>query len=67
MAVNRLWEELFGVGLVQTSEEFGLQGELPSHPELLDFLATEYVRSGWDMKRLLRLILTSAVYRQYPR
>jgi hypothetical protein len=64
VAVNRLWEELFGVGLVQTSEEFGLQGELPSHPELLDWLATEYVRSGWDIKRLLRLIVTSATYRQ---
>jgi hypothetical protein len=64
VAVNRLWEELFGVGLVQTSEEFGLQGELPSHPELLDFLATEYIRSGWDTKHLLRLIVTSSTYRQ---
>jgi hypothetical protein len=64
VAANRLWEELFGVGLVQTSEEFGLQGELPSHPDLLDFLATEYVRSGWDTKRLLRLIVTSGTYRQ---
>jgi hypothetical protein len=63
VAVNRLWEELFGVGLVQTSEEFGLQGELPSHPELLDWLAVEYMR-GWDTKRILRLILTSATYRQ---
>jgi hypothetical protein len=64
VAINRLWEELFGVGLVQTSEEFGLQGELPSHPELLDWLAVEYVRTGWDTKRLLRLIVTSATYRQ---
>jgi mono/diheme cytochrome c family protein len=64
VAVNRLWEELFGVGLVQTSEEFGLQGELPSHPELLDYLAVEYLRGGWDTKRLLRLIVTSATYRQ---
>ncbi len=63
VAVNRLWEELFGVGLVQTSEEFGLQGELPSHPELLDWLAVEYMR-GWDTKRMLRLIVTSATYRQ---
>jgi hypothetical protein len=64
VAVNRLWEELFGVGLVATSEEFGLQGELPSHPELLDWLATEYIRSGWSTKRMLRLIVTSATYRQ---
>jgi hypothetical protein len=63
VAVNRLWEELFGVGLVQTSEEFGLQGELPSHAELLDWLAIEYMR-GWDTKHLLRLIVTSATYRQ---
>jgi hypothetical protein len=63
VAINRLWEELFGVGLVQTSEEFGLQGELPTHPELLDWLAVEYLRS-WDTKRLLRLIVTSATYRQ---
>jgi hypothetical protein len=63
VAVNRLWEELFGIGLVQTSEEFGLQGELPSHPELLDWLAVEYMR-GWDTKRMLRLIVASATYRQ---
>jgi hypothetical protein len=63
VAVNRLWEELFGIGLVETSEEFGLQGELPSHPELLDWLAVEYMR-GWDTKRLLRLIVTSSTYRQ---
>ncbi len=67
VAVNRLWEELFGIGLVQTSEEFGLQGEWPSHPELLDWLAVEYVRSGWDTKRMLRLIVTSAAYRQSSR
>jgi hypothetical protein len=64
VAVNRLWEELFGVGLVETSEEFGLQGTLPSHPELLDWLATEYVQTRWDTKHLLRLIVTSATYRQ---
>ncbi|MFL5338615.1 MAG: PSD1 and planctomycete cytochrome C domain-containing protein [Gemmataceae bacterium] len=64
VAVNRLWEELFGVGLVETSEEFGMQGEPPSHPELLDWLATEYVRLGWDTKQMLKLLVTSAAYRQ---
>jgi hypothetical protein len=64
VAVNRLWEDLFGVGIVETSEEFGTQGELPFHPELLDWLAVEYMRSGWDTKRLLRLLVTSAAYRQ---
>ena len=67
VAVNRLWEELFGIGIVETSEEFGTQGELPSHPELLDWLATEYVRSGWDTKAMLRLLVTSAAYRQSSR
>lgn len=64
VAVNRIWQRLFGVGLVKTSEDFGLQGELPSHPELLDWLATEYIRSGWDTKALYRLILASSTYRQ---
>jgi hypothetical protein len=64
VAVNRIWQRLFGVGLVKTSEDFGLQGELPSHPELLDWLATEYIRSGWDTKALYRLILNSSAYRQ---
>jgi cytochrome c553 len=67
VAVNRLWEELFGIGIVETSEEFGLQGELPSHPELLDWLATEYLRLGWDTKKMIRLIVTSATYRQGAR
>lgn len=62
--VNRLWETVFGVGIVRTSEEFGSQGDLPVHPELLDWLAGEYVRSGWDTKHMLRLMFTSRAYRQ---
>ena len=67
VTVNRYWEKIFGTGLVATSEDFGSQGELPSHPELLDWLATELVSSGWDIKHLLRLMLTSATYRQSSR
>ncbi len=65
--VNRLWESLFGIGLVRTSEEFGAQGEAPSHPELLDWLAVEFMESGWDVQHLLRLMVTSAAYRQSSR
>ncbi|MFO0808572.1 MAG: PSD1 and planctomycete cytochrome C domain-containing protein [Gemmataceae bacterium] len=61
---NRYWEQLFGMGLVRSSEEFGAQGERPSHPELLDWLATELVRLKWDMKAFLKLLVTSATYRQ---
>jgi hypothetical protein len=64
VAVNRLWSRVFGRGLVETEEDFGIQGDHPSHPELLDWLAGEYVRLGWDSKALLRLIVTSATYRQ---
>jgi Protein of unknown function (DUF1553)/Protein of unknown function (DUF1549)/Concanavalin A-like lectin/glucanases superfamily/Planctomycete cytochrome C len=64
VAVNRIWQHHFGNGLVKTAENFGLQSEAPSHPELLDWLATEFVRTGWDMKALHRLIVTSATYRQ---
>ncbi len=66
VTVNRLWADLFGTGLVKTTENFGVQGELPSHPELLDWLAVEFVESGWDVKALLRLMVTSATYRQSP-
>jgi Protein of unknown function (DUF1553)/Protein of unknown function (DUF1549)/Planctomycete cytochrome C len=62
--VNRIWQHDFGAGIVKTAEDFGSQGEWPSHPELLDWLATELVRSGWDLKHIQRLILTSATYRQ---
>ena len=67
VAVNRWWELLFGTGLVETAEDFGVQGALPSHPELLDWLATELVRTGWDQRALLKLIVTSATYRQASR
>ena len=64
VVVNRYWENLFGRGIVLTSEEFGSQGELPTHPELLDWLARELVESGWDTRGLLKMIVTSATYRQ---
>jgi mono/diheme cytochrome c family protein len=64
VAVNRMWQELFGRGLVRTSEDFGMVGENPSHPELLDWLAVEFMESGWDMKHMVRLMVTSAAYRQ---
>jgi len=65
--VNRFWQQFFGIGIVKTTEDFGLQGERPTQPELLDWLATEFVDSGWNMKHLLRLIATSATYRQSSR
>ena len=64
VTVNRAWQELFGRGIVFTSDDFGRQGEKPSHPELLDWLATEFVRQGWSLKKLHKLIVMSAVYRQ---
>lgn len=62
--VNRFWQMLFGVGFVRTHGDFGLQGEYPSHPELLDYLAVEFVESGWNTKSLLKLIVMSQTYRQ---
>ncbi len=67
VAVNRLWGQVFGVGLVKTTEDFGAQGELPSHPELLDWLAVEFVRIGWDVKHIQRKMLETAAYRQSAR
>ncbi len=64
VAVNRFWQLFFGAGLVKTANEFGSQGELPSHPELLDWLATEFVESGWDVKATIKRIVTSAAYQQ---
>ncbi|MEZ6127843.1 MAG: PSD1 and planctomycete cytochrome C domain-containing protein [Planctomycetaceae bacterium] len=64
VAVNRFWQQLFGVGLVQSSEDFGAQGEPPSHPELLDHLTLRFVESGWDVKALLRTIVLSQTYQQ---
>jgi hypothetical protein len=64
VTVNRLWQELFGRGLVRTSEDFGAQGEAPSHPELLDWLASEFIQRGWSIKGMVRLMVTSAAYRQ---
>jgi hypothetical protein len=64
VTVNRYWQMYFGTGIVATAEDFGSQGEAPSHPELLDWLATEFIRSGWDVKALQKLIVTSATYRQ---
>ena len=62
--VNRLWQQFFGTGLVRTVEDFGNQGEWPSHPELLDWLAVEFVESGWDMKHMVQLIVSSETYQQ---
>jgi hypothetical protein len=67
VAVNRFWQSYFGTGIVKTAEDFGSQGDPPSHPGLLDWLATEFVRTGWDVKALQKLIVMSAAYRQDSR
>ena len=64
VTVNRMWAELYGTGIVETTDDFGIVGARPSHPQLLDWLAVEFRESGWDMKHLYRLLVTSATYRQ---
>jgi Protein of unknown function (DUF1553)/Protein of unknown function (DUF1549)/Planctomycete cytochrome C/Concanavalin A-like lectin/glucanases superfamily len=64
VTVNRMWNELFGAGLVETTEDFGIMGQRPSHPQLLDWLAVEFRESGWDMKHMYKLMVMSAAYRQ---
>ena len=62
--MNRWWAEIFGHGIVETVEDFGMKGQPPTHPELLDWLAVEFMDNGWSMKKVLREIVTSATYRQ---
>ena len=67
VTVNRFWQNFFGIGLVKTAEDFGVQGEKPSHPELLEWLAGELQRAGWKLKPLHKMILMSAAYQEDSR
>jgi hypothetical protein len=67
VTVNRFWQEVFGTGIVRTAGDFGISGELPTHPELLDWMAVEFRESGWDVKKFFRLLVTSSAYRQSAR
>ena len=67
VTVNRYWQQLFGIGIVRTSEDFGVMGERPVNQPLLDWLAVEFRESGWDVKHMMRLMVTSAAYRQSQR
>lgn len=67
VTINRFWQQVFGRGFVKTNEDFGTQGDRPSHPELLDWLADEFIRSGWNIKHVFKLMVTSATYRQSSR
>ncbi len=64
VTINRYWQMIYGVGIVKTTEDFGIQGDLPSHPELLDWLAAEFIDSGWDLQHMLKLMVMSHTYRQ---
>ena len=67
VTVNRLWQQFFGIGIVRTSEDFGVQGERPVHPELLDWLAIEFIENGWDVQAFQKTLLLSATYQQSSR